>query len=153
MDTTKLHETIRLHGLWLRNKPSGSRANLYGADLSGANLSGAKNISDIADARTSIVPDMGEFVGWKKCKTGVIVKLLILAEAKRSNASGRKCRAEKVKVLEVVGAKVGLSLYDNGVTEYRKGKIVKCPAWEKDRWIECGGGIHFYITRAEAEAH
>ena len=75
---------------------------------------------------------------------------MIGKNAKRSNASGRKCRAEYVKVLEVVGAHVGISSYDS-VTEYRAGKIVRCDTWNTDRWVECGGGIHFFLTRIEAE--
>ena len=148
-----------------------SGANLFGANLSGANLSGAylsgaylsgadlsgANLKDVKDAaltlaRTSILPDSGPFVGWKKCRDGVIVQLAVPSKAARSNAHGRKCRAEFVKVLEVIGAEVGISIHD-GKTEYRKGKIVRCNEWNADRWQECGGGIHFYITRLEAEAH
>jgi hypothetical protein len=76
--------------------------------------------------------------------------LTVPSKARRSNATGRKCRAEFVKVLDVIGAEVGISKHD-GKTEYRKGKIVRCDKWEEDRWIECGGGIHFFITRYEAE--
>jgi hypothetical protein len=131
-------------------------ANLGGANLSGANLGGA-NLKDVKDAvlvllRTSIVPQVGQFVGWKKCHDGVIVKLMIGKNARRSCATGRKCRAEYVKVLEVIGAEVGLSLYDKK-TEYRLGKIVRCDKWNEDRWQECGGGIHFYLSREEAAAH
>ena len=72
------------------------------------------------------------------------------SKARRSNSTGRKCRAEYVKVLDVVRAEVGVSNHD-GKTEYRKGKIVRCDKWEEDRWVECGGGIHFFITRFEAE--
>jgi hypothetical protein len=57
-----------------------------------------------------------------------------------------------VKVLEVFGAELGISCHD-GKTEYRKGHIVRCDKWNEDRWTECGGGIHFYLTRVEAEAH
>ena len=133
------------------------RANLSGANLSGANLYRADNLKDVKDAdltfaRTSILPDSGPFVGWKKCKGGVIVQLAVPSKAARSNAHGRKCRAQFVKVLEVIGAEVGVSIHD-GKTEYRKGKIVHCSEWNPDRWTECGGGIHFYITRLEAEAH
>ena len=80
-------------------------ANLYGADLSGADLSNIKN-AELVFACTLIVPESGPFVGWKKCKDGVLVKVGIPSSAKRSNANGRKCRASKVKVLEVIGAKV-----------------------------------------------
>ena len=37
----ELKEIVRLHGLWLADPSTGSRANLSGANLSGANLSGA----------------------------------------------------------------------------------------------------------------
>ncbi len=123
---------------------------LNGADLSDADLSGAKNIPDLTAAQASIVPEHGPFFGWKKCKNGVIVKLAIGTKAKRSNATRRKCRAEYVKVLEVIGATTGISQHDSK-TEYKVGSIVRCNKWEENRWIECGGGIHFFLTRIEAE--
>jgi hypothetical protein len=127
-------------------------ANLYGADLYGADLSGAKSIPSITNAQASILPESGQFQGWKKCRNGVLVRVMIGKNAKRSNATGRKCRAEYVKVLEVIGAEVGISQRDNK-TEYRAGKIVRCDKWDKDRWVECGGGIHFFLTRIEAEQY
>jgi Family of unknown function (DUF5758)/Pentapeptide repeats (8 copies) len=125
-------------------------ADLCGANLSGADLCGATNITAIANAQSSILPEVGQFVGWKKCKGGILVKVMIGKNAKRSNATGRKCRAEYVKVLEVIGAEVGVSSHDNR-TEYRTGKIVRCDNWNTDRWAWCGGGIHFFLTRVEAE--
>lgn len=121
-----------------------------GADLRGADLRGADNISPTINAETTIVPEEGQFVAWKKCVNGVLVKVMVGKNAKRSNATGRKCRAEYVKVLKVIGAKVGISQFDKK-TEYRVGKIVRCDKWEEDRWVECGGGIHFFLTRVEAE--
>jgi len=53
-------------------------------------------------------------------------------------------------VLEVIGAEFGISKHDRR-TEYRVGKIVRCDKWNEDRWVECGGGIHFFLTRIEAE--
>jgi hypothetical protein len=126
-------------------------ANLGGADLREANMGGAKN-AELVFARTSTVPDCGPFFGWKKCRNNVIVKLFIPSKARRSNATGRKCRAERAKVLEVMGAESGVSLHTSEVV-YETGKWVHCDKWEENRWVECGGGIHFYITRAEAEAH
>ena len=125
-----------------------SGANLSRADLSRANLSGAKN-SELALARTSILPE-GNLVGWKRCRGGVIAKLLISQKTRRSNGTGRKCRAESAKVLQVFGAAEGVSKHD-GKTVYRKGKTVTCDTWNEDRFVECGGGIHFYLTRIEAE--
>ena len=128
-----------------------SRAYLIGADLIGADLRGVEG-GTLPLMRTLIVPQVGQFVGWKQCREGVIVKLMIGKQAQRSNANGRKCRAEYVKVLEVVGSSVGISIHDEN-TRYEAGKIVRCDKWNDDRWTECGGGIHFYLTREEAEAH
>ena len=125
-----------------------SWADLSGADLSGADLSGAKN-ADLVIARTRILSE-GDLIGWKKCKNNVIVKMQIPSDAKRSHAFGRKCRAEYVKVLEVIGAEVGIAQHDNK-TEYRKGEIVKPDSFDENWQDECAPGIHFFITRIEAE--
>ena len=127
-----------------------SRANLYGANLSGADLSRAKNAA-LVIAQTRILPE-GSVIGWKKCSGGVIVKLCIPAEAKRSHAFGRKCRAEFVDVLEVFNGDVGISQYD-GKTEYRVGARVVPDAWSEDWTNECASGIHFFITKEEALAY
>src|SRR6185369_12043829 len=131
-----------------------SGANLYGADLSRADLSGANNAST-AFAMTSITPE-GDLIGWKKCRTDdggfCTVKLKIPAEAKRSNASGRKCRAEWAEVLEVDGAKVGISDHNRDF-RYVPGEKVVPDKWDDNRWNECSSGIHFFITREEAEAY
>ena len=128
-----------------------SGADLRSANLSGANLSGVINAEYVL-AQSSILPETGPIWGWKKCKNGVLVKLVVGNTAKRSHATGRKCRAEHVKVLEVIGAEIGISTYDPSV-QYRVGKIVRCDKWNEDRWTECGGGIHFFLTRIEAERY
>ena len=128
-----------------------SGANLRGANLSGADLSGAVD-AEYALAQHSILPETGPIWGWKKCRNNVLVKLVVGDTAKRSHATGRKCRAEHVKVLEVIGAKIGISTYDIN-TQYRAGQIVLCDKWNEDRWVECGGGIHFFLTRIEAERY
>jgi hypothetical protein len=124
-------------------------ANLRGTDLSNADLYGAEN-AKLSLAQTSIVPEHGAFIGWKLCQDSVLVQVQIPADAKRSNASGRKCRAEYVTVLDVIGASKGISKHDNKTT-YVKDEIVRCDKWEEDRFVECGGGIHFFLTRIEAE--
>jgi len=127
-----------------------TRANLTGANLAGADLARAKN-ADHAIAQTVLTPE-GALIGWKACNRSVLVKLQIPADAKRSNASGRKCRAEFVDVLEVIGAEVGVTDTHGPFTEYSVGARVHCHKWDDNRWNECSGGIHFFITRAEAEA-
>lgn len=123
-------------------------ANLREANLCGADLRGAENAEYIM-AQTYIVPE-GSIIGWKKCKENVIVKLRIPEEAKRSNATGRKCRAEFADVLEVIGAKEGISSKGTNLI-YRAGERVTCDKWDYNRWEECSGGIHFFITKEEAE--
>lgn len=131
-------------------------ADLRGADLSwcdlrGADLTGAKNVPHLAQVLTQLMPDHELIVGWKKCRDDVLVRLSIPASARRSNATGRKCRAEYVDVLEISGDCEGVSVYDNNV-KYRVGERVTCDSWDPDRWAECSGGIHFFLTRVEAQA-
>ncbi len=140
-------------------------ANLYGADLTGADLTGADltganltranltdtKSADLVIARTRILPE-GVLIGWKKCEDDVIVKLRIPEEAKRSHAFGRKCRAEFADVMEVLGADVGISKHD-GKTKYRTGERITSDSFD-DNWTEeCSHGVHFWITREEAEAY
>ena len=130
-----------LRGAYLRD------ADLRDADIRGAEIS--KELNELLISYTSICPE-GTLIGWKKCKDNIIVKLEIPAETKRSNATGRKCRAEYAKVLEVIGAEVGISQHD-GKTKYKVGEIIRPDKWDDNRWEECSSGIHFFITRLEAE--
>jgi len=128
-----------------------SRANLYGANLSRANLKDVKN-GELALARIQFIPTEGSFIGWKKCANNVIVKLQITENAKRSHGSERKCRTSEAFVLEVFGAEFGISAGDYGTVEYRVGKIVTpLNGFCEDRWEICEAGIHFFLTREEAE--
>jgi hypothetical protein len=128
-----------------------SDADLRGANLSGAYLSDAKG-AELAIAKTRILPE-GDLIGWKKCAHGVIVKLRIPETAKRSHAFGRKCRAEYVEVLEVVGADAAFTDAHGPRTEYRVGERVMPDSFSEDWQDECSNGIHFYISRIEAENH
>jgi len=132
-----------------------SGANLYGvnlsrADLYGADLSSAKDV-DIIFAQQKICPTEGAFVGWKKLRGDVIAKLVIPHDAERINSLGsRKCRASKVFVHELYGASEG---YDKhaGKTLYKQGCEVVPDKFDADVRVECSHGIHFFITREEAE--
>ena len=131
-------------------------ADLWGANLGGADLLGAKNIPTIALARLQFIPTEGAFIGWKKCRYGRIVKLGISASAKRSHGTERKCRCSKAKVLAIFandGSEIteATSIRDDNFV-YRVGKVVTPDAFDDNRWNTCGAGIHFYITREEAEA-
>ena len=95
-------------------------------------------------------PEEGAFVAWKKCYNDVIVKLLIPEDAKRSSATTRRCRASKAIVLDVIGAEKGISRNDASFV-YEVGKEMIPDSFDGDRWNECSHGIHFFITRKEAE--
>ena len=132
-----------------------SGADLWRADLCGANLSGAKNIQ-----MPLACPEQGEFIGWKKGK-GVdgmpaIIKLKILEDAKRTSATGSKCRCDKALVLgietEEGEVEEARGIYDASFV-YRTGEMVSVPNFDPNRWNECAPGIHFYINRKAAVEH
>ena len=131
-----------------------AKKSLSSANLRYANLGSAKD-SEYAVAFTRILPD-GNLIGWKKGKDGAIVRLLIPTEAKRSSAFGRKCRAEYVRTLEIFrdnkpSIEPAFGFYGAGETKYEIGQITRCDKWCEDFTKECAGGIHFFITRLEAE--
>ena len=128
-----------------------SDADLIDANLSGANLRGAENIPFIP----LVCPDTGSFIGYKKAR-GYIVELEILADARRSSATSRKCRCDKARVLSIQTLEGNPAIeafipsdYDNSFI-YKVGEIVEEPNFCEDRWIECASGIHFFINRQEA---
>ena len=171
MERKELDEVLSLHLKWLNDEPDGKRANLYGANLSGANLYGAnlygadlryaKNLDEAKHLFLPIAcPETGSFTAYKNAVAedgNVIVKLLIPASAKRTSATGRKCRADKAKVIAILNTDrtkseltEAFSRHD-GEFVYKVGEYVepKEPFCE-DRWNECSSGIHFFITFDEA---
>jgi len=153
-----------------------SRANLSYANLSGANLSGANlsraNLS-YANLSGAVNPDQATFSGyqipqegalvvWKKLKDGYVAKLQIPAKAQRTATPiGRKCRASEAKVLAIFdidgaplkkGAEVA-SQHDCTFM-YAVGAVVRPrEPYDGSPWRECTSGIHFFLTREEAEAY
>ena len=154
-------------------------ANLRGAELCGAELSeanlrvadlcGAKNIDSVTyNEQTSFFalqcPETGSFIAWKKAIVAgqgcaCIVELLVPSEAKRSSATSRKCRVSKAKVLSIKSIdgkedfEKAIAQYDNSFV-YEVGQIVEPKnGFTDNRWIECGAGIHCFITRKEAELY
>ena len=130
-------------------KPS---ANLIGANLEGANLRCANlrcaKLEGVQLPHFQIVPEEGSFIAYKKVNTGVI-KLMIPEDAKRtSNLVGRKCKASHVKVIEGSGKSIS---HTSKSLEYKEDEVVYADMYDDDIRIEYTSGIHFFMTRKEAE--
>jgi hypothetical protein len=132
-------------------------ANLEGANLRGANLVGANLVgadlggADLENAKLpdfQLPPEEGSFIAYKKVTTGVI-KLLIPEDAKRtSSLVSRKCRASHVRVLEGSGFS---PTHTEKKLEYKEGEVVYADAFNDDIRVDCTSGIHFFMTKKEAE--
>ena len=128
-------------------------ANLYGADLRGTDLRGA-NLRDAKGCYLSC-PTEGSFIGWKKA-SGHIVKLRIPEDARRSSATGHKCRCDKAYVMEIQNMDGTKATEDTVRADHDKnfvytvGATVEVPDFDDNRWSECAPGIHFFIDRRAA---
>ena len=138
-------------------------ANLYGADLRSTDLRGANlrstdlrgaNLSDAKGCYLSC-PTEGSFIGWKKA-SGHIVKLRIPEDARRSSATGHKCRCDKAYVMEIQNMDGTMATEDTVRSDhdqnfaYTVGATVEVPDFDDNRWSECAPGIHFFIDRRAA---
>lgn len=124
-------------------------------------------------------PEKGEFIGYKKIMvegkrtydgraniTYGIAKLRIPETAQRSSAFESKCRCSEAFVEEIASID-SLTKYHNGLSlrgidtsmriddsmsiRYVVGETVKPDSFDPDWWNECSNGIHFFMTREEAE--
>lgn len=133
-----------------------TRASLTGADLTRANLTGADlTDADLTDAKIPFfqIPQEGSLIVWKRLNGG-LAKLRIPETAKRTaSLVGRKCRAEFAEVLWLSSREpFDVSKHDDK-TEYRVGETVYPDNYDDDVRIECTNGIHFLLTREEAEKY
>ncbi len=90
---------------------------------------------------------------YKKCELGVLICATIPIDAHVRGSHGRKCRASKAIITDVIGSicgeSVGISKYD-GRTTYYAGDEVEIEDFDfSDE--ECAAGFHFFCTREEAE--
>ena len=129
-------------------------ANLREADLSEAYLGGVKNLS-----LPIVAPEKGSFIGYKKCRDDLIVKLEIPEDALRSSATTRKCRCSKAKVVSITNLNGSKSELTEATSKrdssfvYKVGETVEVPDFDPNRFNECAHGIHFFVTRQEAESY
>ena len=148
-----------------------SGANLSGADLYGANLSGADlRGADLCGAnlrranlreanlreakgnlieyrRGKVLPD--KIIGYKKCEKDIIVTLEIPRGAIVFSINGNKCRTNKAKVIAIDGTGRAISTYK--YMSYYVGDEFTVYNFNCEYNEECAQGIHFFMTREEAE--
>ena len=88
--------------------------------------------------------------------TLAIAKLLVPNDARRIVFKNDKCRAEKVKVLDIYSPdkkfyyKTAHSFVMGGNTLYKVGQEVCADSFDITTCITCAHGIHFFLTEAEA---
>ena len=138
-------------------------ADLRWADLRGAYLRGADlSEADLSEANLNwllVCPEKGSFIGYKKCRGNLIVELEIPEDALRSSATTRKCRCSKAKILSITNLDGSKSEHTEATSKrdpsfvYKVGETVEVPDFDPNRFNECSTGIHFFITREEAESY
>jgi hypothetical protein len=110
----------------------------------------------VAISQTQVCPETGAFDAWKKGTSGCIIKLRIPSGAARLTAiRSRKCRASRAIVKAIWDANGNRILKCGGNRDtsfvYEVGKVVFPDSYDADPRKECSHGIHFHITRKEAE--
>ena len=122
-----------------------SEADLYGADLTNVNI-------DYMTNGIHNIPQDCSLYGYKKVN-GMIVYLIIEEQFKRSCGTTRKCRCSGALVIGIQGQSQSVSNFSYGRrTIYTVGEYVYPDDYDEDRWNACSNGIHFFLTKEEAEA-
>jgi uncharacterized protein YjbI with pentapeptide repeats len=142
-----------------------SSANLSSADLSSADLSSADlSYADLRSAKNLVlphfshVPEEGSFIAWKKVRDALLKIVIKNGTPRTSCIINRKCRAESVLTIAVYDLQ-GKKLSDDAVFHglhnpdctYQVGHTTKADKWDNNPLVDCTNGIHFFITRKEAE--
>ena len=140
-----------------------SRADLAFANLSDANLSGADLICvdlELADLTDTILDENEQcrkgvvltesMIGYKKSDEGKIITLEIPIGAKVFSINNNNRRTNKAKVIDMQGEPELSSWYDTNF-KYHVGDEIEIEDFDERYNVECGAGVHFFLTRKEAE--
>ena len=92
------------------------------------------------DEKGNLEPCLAD--SWSISEDGLSISFNLRENAAFSN--GKKCGSEEVKEIA--------SDRDSNFI-YRVGEIVRVDNFDENRWNECSTGIHFFITRREAEQY
>lgn len=118
-------------------------------DVRQAAMYACQGRTDVPTVRTFEPPEKV----YKQCLCGVIVVAKIPQDAHVRGTPEGKCRADKAKIIDVIGEfageQVGISIYD-GKTTYFAGDEVVVEDFDF-RNKECSTGFHFFCTREQAE--
>ena len=128
------------------NNANLSNANLSGANLCGANIRNTKG-SLIEYRKGKILTET--IIGYKKCINDIIVTLEIPRGAIVFSINGNKCRTNKAKVIAIDGSDRAFSQYK--YMSYYIGDEFTIYDFNCEYNQECAEGIHFFMTRKEAE--
>ena len=154
--------SANLRGADLRGA-SLSGVNLSGADLRGASLSGVNlrdaNLSGAILIETEQIRKgiklTDNLIGWKKCKdksgNPVIVKLEMPRGAIVVSINNNKCRTDRAKVIEIIGADRAYSTYK--FFSYYVGDEIEVFNFNCEYNSECAKGIHFFRSLEDAEKY
>ena len=130
-----------------------SYANLTVADLTGTNLTYANLTNTILDekeqCRKGIVLTEPMTV-YKKSDEGKIITLEMPVGAKVFSINNNKRRTNKAKVIDMQGETELSSMYDASF-KYHVGDEINIIDFDDNYNVECSTGIHFFLTREEAE--
>ena len=140
-------------------------ANLYGANLRGANLTGAdlrRAELTYADLTDTILDEKEQcrkgitltepMTVYKKSDEGKIITLKTPIGAKIFSINNKKRRTNKCKVIDMQGETELSSWYDTNF-KYHVGDEIEIKDFDENYNVECSTGIHFFLTREEAEKY
>ena len=172
----ELKTILEQHELWLdSNEKRGKCADLTGADLTYTDLTGVRlfgaNLTDadltgtyltFADLTDTILDEKEQcrkgivltepMIGYKKSDEGKIITLEIPIGAKVFSINGNKRRTNKVNVIDMQGETELSSCYDASF-KYHVGDEIEIKDFDERYNVECSTGIHFFLTRKEAEKY
>ena len=135
-------------------------ANLTHANLTGANLSCADlTCVDLTDTildkkeqcRKGIVLTE-PMIGYKKSDEDKIITLEIPVGAKVFSINNNKRRANKANVIDMQGETELSSMYNTNF-KYHVGDEIEIEDFDEWYNVECGAGVHFFLTRKEAKKY
>ena len=98
-------------------------------------------------------PEEGAFIAWKKCQDNRIVKLMVPENALRTGGDRFSCRASEVEILDIYSENNNCAeavSFEDDYT-FRRGETIKDKQVFDSSLLHDGAGIHFFLSRAEAE--